>query len=166
MKSDAWICFAAGLAFSTMCLPARADEKSGVGTMMDQGGMDQDMTEGMMSPGLMMPSMDPAAGRMLFASKGCVVCHSINGIGGEDAPALDAATMAMPMNPFDFAAKMWRGAAAMVAMQQDELGGQIELTGDELADIIAFVHDGREQEKFSRADIPENISKMMANMGD
>ena len=83
---------------------------------------------------------------MLFASKGCVVCHSINGVGGKDAPALDASTMTGPMNPFDFAAKMWQ---------------QIEFNGAELADIIAFAHDAKEQKKFSKADIPKNIKKLM-----
>ncbi|MFP6730258.1 MAG: hypothetical protein VCD50_08845 [Alphaproteobacteria bacterium] len=29
----------------------------------------------------------------------------------------------------------------MIAMQEDELGEQIDFTGQELADIIAFVHD-------------------------
>lgn len=110
---------------------------------------------------LLMPIMNPAHGRELFASKGCVVCHSINGVGGTDAPALDASTMTGPMNPFDFVAKMWRGAPAMIAMQNSELGHQIEFTGQELADIVAFVHDPAEQKKFSKADIPEKIRKMM-----
>lgn len=77
------------------------------------------MGQGMMSPGLMMPSMDAEHGKKLFASKGCVVCHSINGVGGEDAPPLDAATMPMPMSPFEFTAKMWRGAEAMVMLQRE-----------------------------------------------
>ena len=111
--------------------------------------------------GLLLPIMNPSHGRMLFASKGCVVCHAINGVGGKDAPALDASTMAGPMNPFDFAAKMWHGAAAMINMQQSELGKQIEFTGAELADIIAFAHDAKEQKKFSKADIPEKIQKLM-----
>lgn len=34
----------------------------------------------MISPGLMIPPMDPAKGKLLFASKDCVVCHSINGV--------------------------------------------------------------------------------------
>ena len=49
----------------------------------------------------------------------------------------------------------------MVMMQQEELGGQIELTGDELASIIAFVHDADEQNKFSDRDIPQNIRALM-----
>ena len=62
-----------------------------------------------------------------------------------------------PMNPFEFAAKMWRGAEAMAVLQQDELGETIELTGQDLADIIAFVHSPEEISNFSEADIPHRI---------
>lgn len=143
---------------SLSALPTNAQDSD---SAMSNGAM---MNGPMMSAGLFLPKMDAAAGRQLFASKGCVVCHSINGVGGEDAPALDASMMSMPMNPFDFAARMWRGAGAMVAMQQEELGAQIELNGEELANIIAFVHDADEQAKFSKDDIPEDIAKMMQNM--
>ena len=126
-----------------------------------QQGTGMKMNDGMMAEGLVLPQMDAAKGRVLFAEKGCVVCHSINGVGGEDAPALDAENMDMPMNPFEFAARMWRGAGAMVELQEDELGGQIELDGEELAAIIAFVHDSNEQAMFSDGDIPEEIKEMM-----
>jgi len=101
--------------------------------------------------GMLLPFMSPAKGRMLFASKGCVVCHSINGVGDGHASPLDAATMPAIMDPFDFAAKMWRGAGTMITLQEDELGEQIEFTGEELANIIAFVHSASEQKKFSKA---------------
>jgi len=156
-KTRGTIAIAAALV-SMLGLPVYADSHSVAapsGTVMDMQ---------MMGTGLFLPRMDPAAGRLLFASKGCVVCHSINGVGGEDAPALDASLMTMPMNPFEFAARMWRGAGAMVALQQDELGAQIELNGEELANIIAFVHDAEEQAKFSAADIPDDITMMMQNM--
>lgn len=97
----------------------------------------------------------------MFANKGCVVCHSVNGVGGEDALPLDASDMTMPMNPFEFAARMWRGAEAMVAMQRDELGAPIELDGGELADIIAFAHDSDVQAGFSEKDIPDSIKELM-----
>ena len=116
-----------------------------------------------MAAGLILPRMDAVEGRRLFASKGCVVCHSVNGVGGEDAPMLDAELMDLPMNPFDFAARMWRGAEAMVELQRDELGDVIELEGEELASIVAFVHDADEQAKFSNADIPENVQQMMVH---
>ncbi len=121
------------------------------GQMMTMPGMDN----------LMMPNMDPALGRKLFASKGCVACHSINGVGGHDATALDAHTMQPMMNPFEFAAKMWTMAPYMIATQEEALGGQILFTGEELAHIIAFVHDHAEQHHFSEADIPAEIWPMM-----
>lgn len=110
---------------------------------------------------LLLPIMSPERGRLLFASKGCVVCHAVNGVGGTDAPALDASTMGGPMNPFEFVARMWRGAPAMIAMQFAELGHQIQFTGQELADIVAFAHDPGEQRKFSAADIPDDIMQLM-----
>ena len=113
---------------------------------------------------LMMPEMDPARGRKLFASKGCVACHAINGVGGHDATPLDSHTMTPVMNPFEFAAKMWRMAPAMIAAQEEVLGEQIEFTGQEIADIIAFVHDDAEQHRFSESDIPPEIMPMMHHM--
>ena len=119
-----------------------------------------------MMPGvnrLMAPQMDPTRGRELFASKGCVACHAINGVGGHDATPLDAHTMDRAMNPFDFAAKMWRMAPAMINAQEEALGEQILFSGDELADIIAFVQHDEEQHKFSEADIPPNVRRWMAH---
>jgi cytochrome c len=150
---------------------ASADENShNKGKMMSSS---NDMSKKMSSAskndnpkveGMLLPYMSPSKGRLLYASKGCVVCHSINGIGGEDAPALDAKTMTPIMDPFDFAAKMWRGAGTMITMQEDELGEQIDFTGEELANIIAFVHSASEQKKFSKADIPPRIIKLMAHL--
>ncbi len=125
-----------------------------------QAGAGPDQTARQSGPQLIMPMMNSVRGRKLFASKGCVTCHSINGVGGEDAPELDANTMPPYMSPFDFAARMWRGASTMIYMQE-ELGEQIEFTGEELADIIAFVHDEEEQHKFSLADVPPQIMAMM-----
>ena len=144
-------------AFST--LPLQAQQAAEVSGQMSRAGF-------VLENGLAIPSFDPALGRKLFAAKGCVVCHSVNGIGGEDAPEFSAEYMDEPMNAFDFAARMWRGAPAMIAMQEEELGEQIELTGDEVAAIIAFVHDPEEQARFSQADIPHDIEEMMHGDSD
>lgn len=144
---------------------ATASQHSGA-TQSPAGMSGSMMGQGMMGEGLMMPSMNPARGRTLFASKGCVVCHSVYGVGGTDAPPLDASTMPRVMNPFEFTAKMWRGAEAMIYVQREELGEQIEFTGDELADIIAFVHHPEEQKKFTEADIPPRIKNLMHHMGE
>lgn len=145
-----------GFAWADAGHPAKPDQHM---SQMQQHtrGMGGMMGEGMLA----IPQMDPARGRKVFAEKGCVVCHSVNGIGGEDAPPLDATTMTPMMNPFEFAARMWDGAEAMVILQRDELGEPIQLTGQDLADIIAFVHHHAEQAKFTEADIPERIRELI-----
>jgi putative membrane protein len=49
----------------------------------------------------------------------------------------------------------------MIYAQEEALGGQILFTGDEIADIIAFVHHDEEQHKFSEAGIPPRIREWM-----
>jgi len=108
-----------------------------------------------------MQRADAARGRALFASKGCVVCHAINEVGGTSAPSLDAEAAPGAIDALDFVAHMWRGAEAMIFMQQQDLGAQIDFTGQELADIIAFVHDPEEQRKFSEEDVPAMLGDRM-----
>ena len=98
-------------------------------------------------------------GHLLFINKGCIVCHAVNGVGGDVGPALNASDMPSPMNVFEFAARMWKGAPAMVAMQQEELGDVIQLTGQNLADIIAFVHDGEMQKTVAIDQVPKRWKK-------
>ncbi len=112
-------------------------------------------------PRLVMPMMDPDRGRKLFVSKGCVACHAVNGVGGHDAPAMDAHGMSGLVSPFDFAAKMWNHAPAMIQAQEDAMGEQITFTGDELADIIAFIHNDAAQHRFSERDLTPAARKMM-----
>jgi cytochrome c len=57
-------------------------------------------------PRLVIPIMNPMRGKNLFVAKGCIACHAVNGIGGHDAPNMDAHIKNGLMNPFDFAAKM------------------------------------------------------------
>ena len=110
---------------------------------------------------LKMPRMNAQRGKKLFVSKGCVACHAVNGIGGHDAPALDAHKMKRWMNPFDFAAKMWKGAPAMIAAQEGAFDEQVLFTGSELADIIAFAHDDKVQHTFTDKDLTAKAHKMM-----
>ncbi len=136
--------------------PAQGGNKTGGHMMM---GMDRMSSPDM--PNMRMPSMNPARGRKLFVSKGCVACHAINGVGGHDATNLDAHTMQPMMNPFEFAAKMWAMAPAMIYAQEEALGEQILFTGDELADIIVFVHNDAAQHGFGETDLTAEARKMM-----
>ncbi|MEE8501508.1 MAG: c-type cytochrome [Kiloniellales bacterium] len=122
-------------------------------------GSDRMSTPGMAN--MRMPRMDPVRGRRLFVAKGCVACHAINGVGGHDATNLDAHTMQPMMNPFEFAAKMWAMAPAMIYAQEEALGEQILFTGDELADIIGFVHNDVAQHDFGEADLTPQARAMM-----
>ena len=67
---------------------------------------------------VILPPMDAREGRQLFAVKGCVICHEINGVGGQHgkAPNLDASRMPIEPDPFVFATRMWRGAKKMIAV--------------------------------------------------
>jgi cytochrome c len=112
-------------------------------------------------PRLVMPIMNAERGKKLFVDKGCVACHAVNGVGGHDAPSMDAHKMNGLMNPFDFAAKMWNHAPGMIAAQEGAFGDQVLFTGDELADIIAFVHDDRTQHTFNERDLTAQARKMM-----
>ena len=113
---------------------------------------------------LIIPMMSPDRGKTLFVDKGCVACHAINGVGGHDAPPMDAHKQMGLVNPFDFAAKMWNHAPAMIAAQEEALGEQIYFTGDELADMIAFLHDDDAQHTFGEHNLTD-MAKMMMQHG-
>ena len=113
-------------------------------------------------PALVMPTMNASRGRVYFATRACVVCHKVNGIGGDLAPPLDLDSGGKEIDVFAFITNMWRGARSMVALQDSLFGESIDLAPDELADIIAFVHDAEERKKFSENDIPKFIRDFMA----
>lgn len=115
------------------------------------------------SPGFVVAFGDSERGKALFTGKGCVVCHSINGIGGQAGPALDADPTQPQLDVFDFAARMWRGASTMIVLQEMELGYQIDLTGQELADLARFIHDAEAQRQFQETDVPELIRDWMVD---
>lgn len=113
-------------------------------------------------PDLVLPSMDPAKGRIYFATRACVVCHSVNGVGGKNAVALDIEVRPSTVDVLGFISRMWRGGTPMLALQRRLFSEQIDLTAEELGDIIAFLHSPAEQDRFSKNDIPKFIQEFMA----
>ena len=93
-------------------------------------------------------------GRILFVTKGCVLCHAANSVGGKAAPAFDATEDRREINPFAFSARMWRGAAAMVSLQRLELGYQIDMDSQDLADLAAFAASADEQALLTMESLP------------
>ncbi len=120
-----------------------------------------DVTPDDVLPRLLIPQVDSKRGRQLFVDKACVVCHQINGVGGKAAPPMDALEDVTHFDIMDFTARMWRGADVMIVLQNMELGYQIDLTGQEIADLAAFANDLDEQKKFSEKEIPDLINEWM-----
>jgi cytochrome c len=142
------------LVLLAMISPPAADAQSVRGTL--ERGV---VVPGDELPDLVIPSLDPANGRRLYGSKGCVICHSMNGIGGTDGingRSLDARRQPVQMDPFEFAAKMWTSSEVMI-VEQLNLGGQILLNGDEFADLFAFINSRDEQRQFTEDDVPEEF---------
>jgi len=106
------------------------------------------------------PVIDPVEGQKLFVTEGCVICHSVNGIGGKAGPTLDAEDGNNVIDVFEFTARMWAGAFAMVELQSQELGYQFDLTGEEMAHIAGFVYDRKQQLLFKESDVPDLIRDM------
>ena len=114
-------------------------------------------------PKMSWPQMSAERGKDLFAERGCVVCHAVNNVGGDIAPSLDASNMDQSRNPFEFFARMWRGADAMLHLQQADLGYQIDFSGQDLADIFAFTQDADMQERLTQSDLPDHIRDIIDN---
>ncbi|MBY0423431.1 MAG: hypothetical protein K2Q06_14080, partial [Parvularculaceae bacterium] len=55
------------------------------------------------------------------------------------------------------AARMWRGAAAMVELQNLELGYVIDMSADDIVHLAAFTADADEQKKLKATDIPKEM---------
>ena len=106
---------------------------------------------------VVIPLIDAERGRRLFITKGCFICHSVKGVGGKAAPALDAPSGSRQIDVLDFVARMWKGAPLMFELQAMELGYRIELTREEIADLAGFVGDARAQQGFAKEEIPEVV---------
>ncbi|WP_425407907.1 hypothetical protein [Hyphococcus sp.] len=101
---------------------------------------------------------DPSVGRDLFVAKGCVICHAVNGVGGKAATPLDAQIGSGQPDSLEFAARMWRGAPAMIELQKAELGYTIDLSADEIAHLAVFASDREAQRHLTPDSVPEGVA--------
>jgi mono/diheme cytochrome c family protein len=84
------------------------------------------------------PSQDPLAGARVFGAKGCVKCHSINGVGGKVGP--DLARVLKPHSFYDVATTMWNHLPRM-AERMKQLGiTRPQLTAQEAGDLVGFLY--------------------------
>jgi cytochrome c len=104
---------------------------------------------------VIMPMVDAERGRRLFVTKGCVLCHAVNGVGGIAAPALDAVDDSGQLDLMGFVVRMWNGAQAMIELQAFELGYQIDLSGEEIGDLAAFAASPESQRLLTLQAVPD-----------
>lgn len=81
---------------------------------------------------------DAEAGRAVFFSKQCVVCHSIGAGGGGGAPNL--AAIQGNASPILMAHVMWRYGPAMLGQMADRGIRWPHFDGDEMGNLIAFLN--------------------------
>jgi cytochrome c2 len=83
-------------------------------------------------------SEDPLAGSRVFGGKGCVKCHSVNGVGGKVGP--DLAKILRPHSFFDLASDMWNHLPRM-AERMKSLGiDRPKLDEQETRDLVGFLY--------------------------
>lgn len=112
---------------------------------------------------VIMPMVDAERGRRLFVTKGCVLCHAVNGVGGIAAPALDAEGGNGQLDLLGFVVRMWNGAQAMIELQAFELGYQIDLTGEEIGDLAAFAASPEAQRRLTMQAVPEAMQSWIVD---
>ncbi len=84
---------------------------------------------------------DPAKGKALFTSKRCVDCHSYNGQGGTDAPALDYMRGHLSAREIaGMSGDIWNHVPMMLDHFKAENIPFPTFTEAEMADLIAFLH--------------------------
>ncbi|MDH3495634.1 MAG: cytochrome c [Gemmatimonadota bacterium] len=83
------------------------------------------------------PRGDTAAGRRLFTTKRCIVCHQVEGAGGVIGPALD--DLRSRGSPIEMATALWNHAPAMEAEMARRGIRRPRLSGAEVNDLFAFL---------------------------
>lgn len=83
------------------------------------------------------PPGNAEAGRRLFTTKRCIMCHQLRGRGGVVGPSLDF--LRQYGSPIFVAAALWNHGPAMAAAMRERGIERPSFTGTELLDLIEYV---------------------------
>lgn len=82
----------------------------------------------------------PRRGRELFTRKRCIDCHAVAGIGGRVGPDLAARGRTLLESEAAVAGLMWSHSQGMTAEFQRRRIPRVSFSGQEMADIIAYLY--------------------------
>jgi mono/diheme cytochrome c family protein len=99
-------------------------------------------------------------GRILFAQKHCIECHSVGGQGGKVGP--DLAERGLHRSLSQFTAAMWNKAPAMTEAMKARAVPVPQLRPEEMADIVAYLYSVG---YFARAGDPKNGAAVATSKG-
>ena len=94
---------------------------------------------------LFTPTEDPVTGGRLFQTKGCVRCHAIDGVGGNQGP--DLGRIPRPGSFYELAAAMWNHLPQMAFTRlwssPSTPTEKPYMTPNEMSDLAAFLYKRR-----------------------
>lgn len=102
----------------------------------------------------------PARGEKLFAEKHCAACHAVGGRGGKVGP--DLGHRGHHVSLTRFAALMWNHGPAMWARMKERGLEVPRLTGQDVADILAYLYTAH---YFDQAASPRRGEQLLADKG-
>jgi len=83
------------------------------------------------------PLPDPVEGSRLFVSKGCVLCHAVDGEGGKIGPDLGRVSTGRSL--LGIAAVMWNHTPIMTERIKEVRATRPKLKPEEMANLFAFL---------------------------
>ncbi|MFQ5864977.1 MAG: c-type cytochrome, partial [bacterium] len=81
---------------------------------------------------------NPASGKNLFKTKGCIHCHSVEGEGG--GIALDVTQMELNKSVTEIAGRMWNHSLVMMSIMKKEKMEWPQFQGQEMGDLISYLY--------------------------
>jgi cytochrome c2 len=98
---------------------------------------------------------NPHTGKELFKKKRCIMCHSVEGKGGKKGPSIES--MDLKKSVTEIACMMWNHADIMLKVIEAKGMRWPVLSGQQMADLIAYLYFVGFPEKQGKPDIGKNI---------